>query len=69
MTTCPGFTGYSMTIAKVNRKELIIQGAPRDHHMGKVIISDSISNETLDSPEVILFLLVLLLYLKKYINK
>ncbi|KAF5891662.1 integrin alpha-M-like, partial [Clarias magur] len=35
------YLGYSMTVAKRNRRYFIIQGAPRDNHMGKVIISEN----------------------------
>ncbi|XP_053495218.1 integrin alpha-M isoform X2 [Ictalurus furcatus] len=48
------YLGYSMTVAKTPRKSyIIIQGAPRDKHMGKVIMSDNEGNpiQTLDPPE------------------
>lgn len=47
------YLGYSMTIAKTPRKSYIIQGAPRDKHMGNVIMSDNAGNpiQTLDPPE------------------
>ncbi|XP_053540892.1 integrin alpha-M [Ictalurus punctatus] len=48
------YLGYSMTVAKTPRKSyIIIQGAPRDKHMGNVIMSDNAGNpiQTLDPPE------------------
>ncbi|KAF4085381.1 hypothetical protein AMELA_G00117390 [Ameiurus melas] len=47
------YLGYSMTVAKTRSKPYIIQGAPRDKHMGKVIMSDIEGNpvQTLDPPE------------------
>ncbi|KAB5555295.1 hypothetical protein PHYPO_G00032070 [Pangasianodon hypophthalmus] len=46
------YLGYSMTVAKTSRElYYIIQGAPRDKHMGKVTISGNGVFQTLDSPE------------------
>ncbi|KAF5891661.1 integrin alpha-M-like, partial [Clarias magur] len=47
-----GYLGYSMTVAKRSRRYLIIQGAPRDNHMGKVIISENGVFQTLNPPEL-----------------
>ncbi|XP_053540891.1 integrin alpha-M [Ictalurus punctatus] len=45
------YLGYSMTVAKTNLQQYIIQGAPRDTHMGKVIITGNKVFQTLDPPE------------------
>ncbi|KAI5102987.1 integrin alpha-X-like, partial [Silurus meridionalis] len=43
---------YSMTVANVWPNKYIIQGAPRNNHTGKVIISDTTGTvHSLDSPE------------------
>ncbi|XP_060795403.1 integrin alpha-X-like [Neoarius graeffei] len=46
------YLGYSMTVAKVSSMlYYIIQGAPRNEHKGKVIISGSGDSKILSSPE------------------
>ncbi|TSK14506.1 Integrin alpha-X [Bagarius yarrelli] len=48
------YLGYSLAIAKTyNKQYYIIQGAPRDNHIGAVIITDNQDNvlHTLNSPE------------------
>ncbi|KAF7705018.1 hypothetical protein HF521_020304 [Silurus meridionalis] len=46
------YLGYSMTVANVWPNKYIIQGAPRNNHTGKVIISDTTGTvHSLDSPE------------------
>ncbi|KAI5609730.1 integrin alpha-X-like [Silurus asotus] len=46
------YLGYSMTVANVRQNNYIIQGAPRNNHTGKVIISDTTGTvHSLDSPE------------------
>ncbi|MCJ8738258.1 hypothetical protein PDJAM_G00033670 [Pangasius djambal] len=47
------YLGYSMTVARTSRElYYIIQGAPRDKHMGKVTISSNGVIQTLDPPEL-----------------
>ncbi|KAG7325496.1 hypothetical protein KOW79_011812 [Hemibagrus wyckioides] len=47
------YLGYSMAVAKTVNNQFIIQGAPRDNHMGAVIISDNTDSviQTLFPPE------------------
>ncbi|KAM9462478.1 integrin alpha-X-like, partial [Clarias gariepinus] len=46
------YLGYSMTVAKKDQRYVIIQGAPRDNHLGKVIISENNRVvQTLNPPE------------------
>ncbi|XP_053367395.1 integrin alpha-M-like [Clarias gariepinus] len=45
------YLGYSMTVAKRNWGYVIIQGAPRDNHIGKVITSENGVVQTINPPE------------------